>query len=73
MQLVRSNMPIWNESMEQNAWCYYGGGGIKLLTKFITLGVKFLPMGNTEQMGGWFNKEINTPDDYKGLKMRMPG
>tara|TARA_B100000941_G_scaffold32152_1_gene19153 strand:- start:3 stop:659 length:657 start_codon:yes stop_codon:yes gene_type:complete len=31
-------------------------------------------MGNTgNQMGGWFNKEINTPDDYKGLKMRMPG
>ena len=24
-------------------------------------------------MGGWFNKEINGPDDYKGLKMRIPG
>ena len=24
-------------------------------------------------MGGWFNKEINSPDDWKGLKMRMPG
>ncbi|MFC1887149.1 ABC transporter substrate-binding protein, partial [Thermodesulfobacteriota bacterium] len=25
------------------------------------------------QMGGWFNKEIRTIDDFRGLKMRMPG
>jgi TRAP-type mannitol/chloroaromatic compound transport system substrate-binding protein len=24
-------------------------------------------------MGGWFNKKIETIDDYKGLKMRIPG
>ena len=24
-------------------------------------------------MGGWFRKEMNSPDDFKGLKMRMPG
>ena len=30
--------------------------------------------GNTGvQMGGWFRKEMNTADDFKGLKMRMPG
>ena len=33
-----------------------------------------LPAGNTgAQMGGWFRKEINTPDDLKGLKMRIGG
>jgi TRAP-type mannitol/chloroaromatic compound transport system substrate-binding protein len=30
--------------------------------------------GNTGvQMGGWFRKEMNSVDDFKGLKMRMPG
>jgi len=30
--------------------------------------------GNTGvQMGGWYNKEINSIADYKGLKMRIPG
>jgi TRAP-type mannitol/chloroaromatic compound transport system substrate-binding protein len=24
------------------------------------------------QMGGWFTKEINTPEDFKGLRYRMP-
>ena len=67
-------LPFGLTAQEQNAWCYYGGG-IEAADKiYNALGVKFLPMGNTgNQMGGWFNKEINTPDDYKGLKMRMPG
>src|SRR5689334_989942 len=31
-------------------------------------------MGNTAcQMGGWFKKEINSVEDFKGLKMRIGG
>ena len=36
--------------------------------------IKPLTAGNTGvQMGGWFNKEINSLDDFNGLKMRIPG
>lgn len=35
--------------------------------------VPFLAGNTGVQMGGWFNKEINTVADLKGLKMRIPG
>ena len=25
------------------------------------------------QMGGWFRNEIKSADDFKGIKMRIPG
>lgn len=59
---------------EINAWIRFGGGQElwdKLAAEF---GLKGILCGNTGvQMGGWFRKEINTVDDLKGLKMRMPG
>ena len=37
-------------------------------------GVVPYPMGSTGvQMGGWFNKKINSMEDIRGLKMRIPG
>lgn len=58
----------------QNAWQYHGGG-IDMLNAFYAKHKIFaLPAGNTgAQMGGWYRKEINTPDDLKGLKMRIGG
>ena len=49
-----------------DAWMFYGGG-IELMNdlykKFNVIG---FPAGNTgAQMGGWFRKEIKTPDDLK--------
>jgi TRAP-type mannitol/chloroaromatic compound transport system substrate-binding protein len=36
--------------------------------------LKGMPSGNTGvQMGGWFRNEINSVEDLKGLKIRMPG
>lgn len=37
-------------------------------------GLKSFIAGNTgAQAGGWFKKEINGPEDFNGLKFRMPG
>ncbi len=53
---------------------YYAGGQELWDELAGSFGLKCLPAGNTGvQMGGWFRKEINSPDDLKGLKMRIPG
>jgi len=59
---------------EQNAWVYFGGGQRLWDELYAPFNLKPFPAGNTgAQMGGWFNRELNTVDDLKGLKMRMPG
>ena len=59
---------------EMNAWIRFAGGQQlwdELADKF---GLKNFMCGSTGvQMGGWFNKKIRSPNDFKGLKMRMPG
>lgn len=59
---------------EMEAWMKYAGGQ-QLMDKIgAEFGIKGFPCGNTGvQMGGWFNKEMESADDFKGLKMRIPG
>ncbi len=68
-----TTMPFGMTAPEQYAW-FYQGGGMELMQKvYARHGVYSYPGGNTGvQMGGWFRKEIKTPDDLKGLKMRVP-
>ena len=67
-------VPFGLTANEHMAWIYYGGGQElwdQLSAKF---NVKAFMAGNTGvQMGGWFRNEINTLEDLKGLKIRMPG
>jgi len=69
-----TTMPFGMIAPEQYAWFYYGGGMELMKQVYEKHGVYSFPGGNTgNQMGGWFRKEINTLDDLKGLKMRIPG
>lgn len=56
------------------AWIH-GGNGLKLWEEvYAQFNLVPRPGGSTGvQMGGGFNKKINTINDFKGLKMRIPG
>ena len=69
-----SSVPFGMTAKGMNAWLYYGGGLELWREVYAPYNVIPFPMGNTGvQMGGWFNKKIETVDDLKGLHMRIPG
>lgn len=69
-----STMPFGMTATEMNGWVYYGGAQQMWDELYAPFGVMGRPAGNTGvQMGGWFNKEIKSVEDLKGLKMRIPG
>ena len=59
-------------AQELTAWINFGGGQELWDTLSGRFNIRAFQSANTGvQMGGWFNKEINTLDDFKGLKIRM--
>ncbi|MCZ4371223.1 TRAP transporter substrate-binding protein [Vibrio diazotrophicus] len=72
--LYFTSMPFGMTAPEQYAW-FYHGGGMELMEKvYEPHNMLSFPGGNTDiQMGGWFQKEINSLEDLQGLKMRIPG
>jgi len=69
-------VPFGMNAQGMAAWFHGGDGeGLKLWEEtYAPFNLVPRPGGSTGvQMGGWFNKKINTIDDYKGLKMRIPG
>ncbi|MFO8025609.1 TRAP transporter substrate-binding protein [Thiohalophilus sp.] len=69
-----SAVPFGLTAQEMNGWLYYGGGMELWEEVYAPFNLVPAAAGNTGvQMGGWFNKEINSLADLKGLKMRIPG
>ena len=69
-----TSVPFGLTYTEMNGWMRFGGGQELWDELAGEFGLKGLMCGNTGvQMGGWFRKEINSADDLKGLKMRIPG
>ena len=67
-------VPFGMNAQEMNGWLYSGGGLDLWRELYSGFNLVPFPAGNTGvQTAGWFNREINTVDDFKGLKMRIPG
>ncbi len=61
-------------AQEQNGWLYYGGGQELWDELYAEFGLRAWAAGSSGcQMGGWFQKEINSIADFNGLTMRIPG
>jgi len=59
---------------EQLGWMEYGGGQALYSETYARFGMRPFLCGNSgPQMAGWYRKEINSPDDFKGMKFRTAG
>ncbi|MEQ8664384.1 MAG: TRAP transporter substrate-binding protein [Rhodospirillales bacterium] len=69
-----TTVPFGLTATEMNAWLLYDGGQELWDELSGRFNIKAFPAGNSGvQMGGWYNREINTVADFKGLKVRMAG
>ena len=69
-----ATVPFGMNAQEMNSWLHYGGGielWRELYARFNL--VPFAAGNSGVQMAGWFNKEIRSLKDIRGLKMRIPG
>ena len=67
-------IPFGMTATELNAWLHYGGGLELWQEMYKPFGIIPMAGGNSgAQFAGWFKKEIQSMEDLKGLKMRIPG
>ncbi len=67
-------IPFGLTAQQTQAWKLHGNGHKlmdELYGKYNFFSLSALNTGT--QMGGWYRKEMNQPEDFKGLKMRLGG
>jgi TRAP-type mannitol/chloroaromatic compound transport system substrate-binding protein len=68
------SLPFGFTPRQHNAWMLFGDGRKLMDEIYESFGIVSIACGNTGgQMFGWFRKELKTPDDFKGLKIRTAG
>lgn len=71
---IFSGLPFGMSAQELHGWIYYGGGLELWREVYKPHGlIPFLAGSSGPQMGGWFNREVNSIADLQGLNMRIPG
>lgn len=69
-----ASYPYGFNAQQLNSWLLAGGGMALWEELYAGLGLVPFIGGNTGvQMGGWFNRSIDSVADFQGLKMRIPG
>ncbi|HSR76194.1 MAG TPA: TRAP transporter substrate-binding protein [Xanthobacteraceae bacterium] len=69
-----TTVPFGLTPLEHVAWVDAGGGQVLWDELYAPFGVKPFMAGNTGVcMGGWFRRDMNGPEDLKGLKIRSLG
>ena len=67
-------VPFGFTADELFAWVHYGGGQELWDSLSGQFNIKpLLCLNSGTQMGGWFTREVSSPEEFKGLRYRMPG
>ena len=67
-------VPFGLTARQMDSWMDHGNGRKLMDAFYANYNIKSRSAGNTgTQMGGWYRKEIKSPVDLKGLKMRLGG
>ena len=67
-------VPNGMTAAEVMGWIDWGGGQQLWDELSNSFNIQAFQAGNTgHQTGGWFRREMNSLEDFRGLKMRMPG
>lgn len=71
---IDGGLPFGMNPQQHTAWWSMGGGREAMAPVYEEFNMLNFLCGDTDaQMGGWFNREINTVNDLRGMRLRIAG